>query len=45
MGKVTGFLEIDRQDRCYERASDRIGIGANSTSVVGGGDRDPARAA
>ena len=24
MGKVTGFLEIDRQDRKYRPASDRI---------------------
>ena len=24
MGKVTGFLEIDRNDRRYEPASDRI---------------------
>ncbi|MBM3608209.1 MAG: glutamate synthase, partial [Alphaproteobacteria bacterium] len=24
MGKVTGFLEIDRQDRKYAPASDRI---------------------
>jgi len=24
MGKVTGFLEIDRQDRRYRPASDRI---------------------
>ena len=24
MGKVTGFLEIDRQDRRYKPASDRI---------------------
>jgi glutamate synthase (NADPH/NADH) small chain len=24
MGKITGFLEIDRQDRSYEPASDRI---------------------
>jgi len=24
MGKVTGFLEIDRQDRTYKSASDRI---------------------
>jgi glutamate synthase (NADPH/NADH) small chain len=24
MGKVTGFLEIDRQDRRYAPASDRI---------------------
>ena len=24
MGKVTGFLEIDRQDRKYKSASDRI---------------------
>ena len=24
MGKITGFLEIDREDRAYEPASDRI---------------------
>ena len=24
MGKITGFLEIDRQDRTYEPAADRI---------------------
>ena len=24
MGKVTGFLEVDRQDRKYAPASDRI---------------------
>jgi glutamate synthase (NADPH/NADH) small chain len=24
MGKITGFLEIDRQDRAYEPASDRV---------------------
>ncbi len=24
MGKITGFLEIDRQDRSYEPASDRV---------------------
>ena len=24
MGKVTGFLEIDRQDRKYAPASDRV---------------------
>jgi len=24
MGKVTGFLEIDRQDRRYKPAADRI---------------------
>jgi glutamate synthase (NADPH/NADH) small chain len=24
MGKVTGFLEIDRQDRKYKPAADRI---------------------
>ncbi len=24
MGKVTGFLEIDRQDRNYKPAADRI---------------------
>ena len=24
MGKITGFLEIDRQDRTYEPAADRV---------------------
>ena len=24
MGKITGFLEIDREDRTYEPAADRI---------------------
>ena len=24
MGKITGFLEIDRQDQSYEPAADRI---------------------
>ncbi len=44
MGKVTGFLEIDRQEQRYEPASDRIRHFGEFTIPLGGG-RGPHQAA
>ena len=42
MGKVTGFLEIDRQDRKYKPAADRIRHYQRVRhSAVGRGDARP----
>ena len=51
LGKITGFLEIDRQDRKYLPAADRIRnysefvipLTEDTVIMVTGGNCDPAR--